>query len=155
MTKSILGNVIYSCQSCPKSFYRYLFFKYLKGNYLTLLFFWHLILLSFIAQAEIDCEKIHQLCWKIVEQKFQKCGSHLLSFDAAFKQFIIFNILDIEETSKVEKEEIAIILEKFEHAMGQVWNPKPLQEFCEGDVMTFWQYIQCLEEKYIFGNDPR
>ncbi|XP_074624495.1 switch-associated protein 70-like isoform X1 [Acropora palmata] len=106
------------------------------------------------AQAEIDCEKIHQLCWKIVEQKFQKSGSHLLSFDAAFKQFIIFNILDIEETSKVEKEEIAIVLEKFVHAMGQVWNPKPMQEFCEGDVMTFWQYIQCLEEKYIFGNDP-
>ena len=135
MTQSILGNVIYSCQS-------WLIFETSERK-----LSYRIILLtpwSFIAQAEIDCEKIHQLCWKIVEQKFQKSGSHLLSFDAAFKQFIIFNILDIEETSKVEKEEIAIILEKFVHAMGQVWNPKPMQEFCEGDVMTFWQYIHCL-----------
>ena len=107
------------------------------------------------AQGEIDYNKVHQLCWKIVEQKFLKSSDHKLDEDAAFKQFLIFNILDLEETSKVEKEEIGIILEKFVHAMGRVWDPKPLWEFCEGEVMTFWQYLQCLEEKYISENNKR
>ena len=90
-----------------------------------------------------------------MEQKFLKSSDHKLDEDAAFKQFLIFNILDLEETSKVEKEEIGIILEKFVHAMGRVWDPKPLWEFCEGEVMTFWQYLQCLEEKYISENNKR
>lgn len=87
-----------------------------------------------------------------MEQKFLKSADHTLTEDAAFKQFLIFNVLDIEGISKVEKEEIGIILEKFVHAMGRVWDPKPLMEFCEGDVMTFWQYLKCLEEKYVPGN---
>lgn len=108
---------------------------------------------SFPAQGEINCEKIHQLCWKIVVRKFLKSGNHVLSEDAVFKQFLVFNVLDIEETSKVNKEEIGIILEKFAHAMGRVWDPKPMEEFCEGEEMTFWEYIQCLEEKYLPGNN--
>ena len=79
----------------------------------------------------------------------------MLSEDAVFKQFLVFNVLDIEETSKVNKEEIGIILEKFAHAMGRVWDPKPMEEFCEGEEMTFWEYIQCLEEKYLPGNNQR
>lgn len=107
------------------------------------------------AQAEtIDYSKIHQLCWTIVQQKFLKSTDHELSEDAAFKQFLVFNILDIEEMAKVEKEEIAIILEKFVHAMGKGWDPKPLQEFCKEDnLLTFWQYLECLEKKYIPGNE--
>ena len=90
-----------------------------------------------------------------MQQKFLKSSNHELSEAAAFKQFLLFNILDIEKTSKVEKEEIGIILEKFAHAMGRGWDPNPLWEFCEGEVMTFWQYLQCLEEKYIPGNNKR
>ena len=90
-----------------------------------------------------------------MEQKFLKSSDHMLTEDAAYKQFLIFNILDIEGISKVEKEEIGIILEKFVHAMGQVWDAKPLREFCGDEVMTFWQYLQCLGEKYISGNNKR
>ena len=109
-----------------------------------------------LGQTEaIDYNKIHELCWKIVERKFLRSPEHVLSERSAFKQFLVFNILDIEETSKVEKEEIGIILEKFMHAMGRVWDPKPLHEFCEEEVLTFWQYLECLEKKYIPGNDKR
>jgi len=107
------------------------------------------------AQAgTIDYSKVHKLCWTIVQQKFFKCSDHeYISEDAAFKQFLVFNILDIEEISKVEKEEIAVILEKFVHAMGKGWDPKVLQEYCEENhLLTFWQYLECLE-KYIAGNE--
>lgn len=107
------------------------------------------------AQAEtIDYSKVHKLCWTIVQQKFFKCSDHeYISEDSAFQQFLVFNILDIEEISKVEKEEIALILEKFVLAMGKSWDPKPLQEYCEENhLLTFWQYLECLE-KYISGNE--
>ena len=107
------------------------------------------------AQAEtIDYSKVHKLCWTIVQQKFFKCSDHeYITEDSAFQQFLVFNILDVEEISKVEKEEIAIILEKFVHAMGKGWDPKPLQEYCEENhLLTFWQYLECLE-KYISGNE--
>ena len=111
--------------------------------------------LPLTAQAgTIDYSKVHQLCWTIVQQKFFKCSDHeYFGEDTAFQQFLVFNILDIEEISKVEKEEIAIILEKFVHAMGKVWDPKPLQEYCEENhQLTFWQYLECLE-KYISGKE--
>ena len=79
----------------------------------------------------------------------------MLTEDQAYKQWLIFNILDIDEVSKVDKEEISILLQKFLHAMGKVWDPNPLHEFCPEQEMTFWQYLECLEKKYIPGNDKR
>ena len=100
-------------------------------------------------------QKIGELCWKIVEQKFLSSHDHLLTEKEAFHQWLVFNILDIDQSSKVHKEELGIILQMFAHGVGKAWDAKPLEEFCEEDELTFWQYLECLETKYMPGNDKR
>ena len=100
-------------------------------------------------------QKIKELCWKIVEQKFLSKHEHLLSENEAFQQWLVFNILDIDQRSKVHKEELGIILQMFSHGVGKAWDVKPLEDFCEEEELTFWQYLECLESVYMVGNDKR
>ena len=103
----------------------------------------------------VDNTKLYDLCWRIVQQKFMKLPDCLLSEKEAHDQWLIFNILDIDSLSRVDKEELAIVLEKFSQAMGKIWDPKSLLEFCPELEMTFWQYLECLQKKYIQGSGKR
>ncbi|XP_048582989.1 switch-associated protein 70 [Nematostella vectensis] len=105
------------------------------------------------ASETIDQSKIQQLSWTIVQQKFFKPEEHVLSEAEAYEQWLVFNILDIDEVSNVHKQELGILLEKLVHAIGKVWDSKPLEEFCIEEEMTFWKYLECLEKCYLNGVD--
>ncbi|KAK3751516.1 hypothetical protein QZH41_019089, partial [Actinostola sp. cb2023] len=102
-----------------------------------------------------DLQKHHKLYWTIVSQTFFKPDEHMLAENETFKQWMLFNILDIDETSTVHKEELGLLLEKVCHAMGKVWNPALLSDFSDIEELTFWQYLECLEKKYLVGSDKR
>ncbi|KXJ28917.1 switch-associated protein 70 [Exaiptasia diaphana] len=100
-----------------------------------------------------EIHKQHKLFWTIVSQTFFKQNEHMLTEDETYKQWMMFNVLDIDETSRVHKEELGLLLEKACHAMGKVWNPTALNECSELEDLTFWQYLQCLEKHYLVDTD--
>jgi len=102
-----------------------------------------------------DLQKEHKVFWTIVSQTVFKQQQHLLTEEQAYKQWLLFNILDIDETSRVHKEELGLALEKICTGIGKVWNPVPLNESSELEDLTFWQYLECLEKYYLADCDKR
>lgn len=110
----------------------------------------------FKGAGNLDFQKLHKLFWSIVGQASFKKEDHILTENDAYKQWLIFNTLDIDETSRVHKEELGLLLEKVSHAIGKIWNPVPLNDsFDDVEELTFWQYLECLEKSYLAGTTRR
>ncbi|XP_028396627.1 switch-associated protein 70-like isoform X2 [Dendronephthya gigantea] len=101
---------------------------------------------------KLNPKELDELSWVVVGQKYDD-SPHTLTKKDAFKLWLIFKKLDISGELRVDVEELCIIMEKFVRGIGIQWNEQFLTEYSEDGALTFWKFIECLEQKFLTGVD--
>ncbi|XP_066934419.1 switch-associated protein 70-like [Clytia hemisphaerica] len=110
-------------------------------------------LLRKMDEKVVDSTKLDEISWTIVEkQRKTLTGDKKLTDNELFMIWQAFNKINIDNTVNIDIEETALFLEEFMTAMGTPWTRGPLDDFANGKIkLTFWEFIDCLENKYILS----
>ena len=105
----------------------------------------------------VDSTKLDEISWTIVEKHRKTItGDKKLTDNELFMIWQAFNKINIDNTVNIDIEEAALFLEEFMTAMGTPWTRGPLDDFANGKIkLTFWEFIDCLENKYIHNTPKR
>ena len=99
-------------------------------------------------------DKLEDICWLIVDKARSEEGK-IISSPESSKLWKVFKKVDIDGQLQIHKDEAAKILENFVQAMGTPWTPVPMDDYSEKEEWTFWDLLECIEQKYIQSTPRR
>jgi len=109
-----------------------------------------------VGDTVIDSTKLDEIAWTLVEKHRKTFDKKILSDSELFMIWQAFNKINIDNTVTIDVEEAAIFLEEFMKAMGTPWTKGPLDDSANGKTeLTFWEFINCIENKYIINTPKR
>ena len=105
----------------------------------------------------VDASKLDEISWTIVAKRRSSCKEKKLTDEELFTVWRAFNKINLNnDACVIDIEEAVIFLEEFMKSMGTPWTRGPLDDFVDGKIkLTFWEFIECLESKYIITAPKR
>ena len=96
-----------------------------------------------------------ELSWATIENDLKKLSSSKLTEDELFKLWQVFHKIGVnEEEGRIDIEEAAILIEEFMLNIGIPFIKGPLYGISAGCKITFLEFAECFQERYVF-NTPR
>ena len=97
-----------------------------------------------------------ELSWATIENDLKKLSSSKLSEDELFKLWQVFHKIGVnEEEGQIDIEEAAILIEDFMLAIGIPFVKGPLYGITTGYKITFLEFAECFQERYVFNTPQR